>query len=294
MGGWVRINLNVVRIVKSAQNNGRSLRGALLKNHDIATLKDICQTKIYQEVFKNPQGLEKLNQLSDEQLPRELKNWLLFSAVLDSQKFWKIFCSPEDSSENIDLPAKKKKSQDSSDLDWRRTSTLLLSNNDLNNTDNCLAFEFVHSKNVQCYTAYQCQEIVTAHVKCNDTLYHVIAIHIIASHLEKSPSIDHCADDIYQLVVHTSKSFPDAKILISQALPIINDESRNQSIASTNALVKSKLSDLPNATYVEFNFGKKKVNAKYFQSGGRSLSDAGMQRVRDTLEKTIMRVLDLK
>ena len=26
VGGWVRINPNVVRIVKSAQNNGRSLK----------------------------------------------------------------------------------------------------------------------------------------------------------------------------------------------------------------------------------------------------------------------------
>ncbi len=278
---------------KSAYHVRKGIKKVLLRIQKPPTLKDSCQRKIYQEVFRKPHGLDALKYLPDDMLPRELKDYLLFDGMLSSKMFWKIVHSQEDLSlqEKELVSGKEESLVDLYAPLWLRPPFLLICNKDLSNSSTFISGCY---KKVRCNTAHQGQGIITAHVKCHDTMYDVIVIHIIASHLEATLGPDQCADDVYNLAIHTIKLFPAAKILISQALPDINDNNRNENLSLTNELIKSKVSDLQNVRFVELNFGEKEVNSRYFQHGGTSLSYDGMKVVRYAIEKVARDALGLK
>ncbi len=267
-----------------------NIKKVFLQNEKTPTLKDICRVTIYKDLSKRTQGLRSLTLMSDDQVPKDVKDYLLFDSAINSKILWNSINVSDSTQRCVELPPRLFGYYNSEEK--FEAQGLMLCNNDLKNFEICWIPEF--HKKVQCFTSYQAQEIVTAHVKCNDKSFNVIIIHIIATHLEKSLGPIECADDIYHLVVHMSKIYPTAKILISQALPFMNEGNRDENIAITNELIKSRVSDLESVTFVEFNFGDEEVNGRCFENGGQSLSVTGIELVRNTLVRTVRNVLDLK
>ncbi len=258
------------------------------------SLKHLCRISIWENMYTRNRQSDISSVLGV--LPPPMKSFVLFDEYIETGALLEpgeIIECQEQFMWNPPYGGKK----------LSETRLLLLCNDDFyslpNMGDDHEMFE-LHGetcKKVQCYTAAEAQEKITAHLHAQDLIYNVVILHITETNWNVT-STEWCAQDIAHLASTTVNRWPNVKVIISQSLPRSSySQNQNARIAELNSQIKSKISGIENVSFVEYN---KLCNSTgipqsfYYKNDGHSLNSDGICKVRNALGRMVLSLLELK